>query len=520
MTINRRKKRKNLDFSSFMNNSRNGIYYQNNNFFKYDKVEDIRKNLDRAFKTNNTKELRNLSRYFFRISGIYARTARYLAYMPTYSYYILPHITGLNVNDSNVKRELTSQLQFLETLKLETILPSIALDVIVDGVSFVYFRRKGNKASLQRLPIDYCRVGTIVNGFPTVEFNLDYFDDLGSYDKKIKAANTLPAEIVYEWTILEENRMRENKNEPLLPSKLLKDNKNDGQWISLDFKKAISFYFNPSLQPLLSNAFFSFLDVIQLKGVEKQKIENTLYNLIVQKFPLNNDDEPIFDMTEIQSYHQGAVNVFKDDPSTSVLSTMADVSNINLNDAHANPIDFEPWEKDIYSDLGVSSQLFSTEGNMALERSIQVDESMIMQLVKQFEQWLDMELKDQFIERTNNESFMFDFNILPITNLNKKDMIKSYQDMATFGYSKMLPAIAAGQKQLQVISMATFENEILNLQQSMVPLQSSNQTSFQQQGNGGSTGGNSGRPKKDVSELSEKTIANINSGDERARKLQ
>lgn len=519
MSIDRRRKRKKLDFSTSWLSSRNSIFSTSNSFMKYHKIEDIRKSLDKSFKVGNTPELRNISRYFFKISGVYARAVRYMAYMPTYSYYILPHITGLNVNDGNVKRELVNQLQFLETLKLETSLPSIALDVLVDGVSYIYFRRNGEKASLQKLPIDYCRVGSIVNGFPTVEFNLGYFDDLMDYDEKIKAANSLPAEIVYEWTIMEENEMRKNKGEKLLPSKLLK-NDNGEKWMALDNKRAIAFYFNPSLQPLFSNAFFSFLDIMELKGIEKQKAENTLYNLIVQKFPLNDDDEPIFDMAEIQAYHQGAVNIFKDDPSTNVLSTMADVSNINLNDAHANPIDFEPWTKDIYSDLGISSQLFSTEGNMALERSIQVDESIIMQLVKQFQNWLDMELKDQFIERLNNENFVFDFNIMPVTVLNKKDMVKSYQDMATFGYSKMLPAIAAGQKQLQVISMATFENEILDLQTLMTPLQSSNQTSFQQQGNGGSTGGNNGRPQKDVSELSEKTIANIESGDERARQIE
>lgn len=520
MTLDRKKRNK-LDFSFDSPYNRTELYnsYLSSNLLKYNKIEDIRKSLDKAFKTSNAVELRNISRYFFKVSGIYARTARYLAYMPTYSYYILPHIIGLDVNKSNIKRELTNQLQFLETLKLENSLPSIALDVIVDGVSYIYFRRKGDTASLQKLPLKFCRPGKIVNGFPTVEFNLDYFDSLGDYNKKIQAANSMPPEIVYEWTILEENNIRKNQNKSLLKSKLL-NTEDGGHWIALDYRKAISFYFNPSLQPLLSNSFFSFLDVMQLKGIEKQKAENTLYNLIIQKFPLDDDGEPIFDMTEIQAFHQGAVNIFKDDPSTNVLSTMADVSNIDLNEAHANPIDFEPWEKDIYSDLGVSSQLFSTEGNMALERSIQVDESMIMQLVKQFENWLDMELKEQFKERTGNENFIFDFNILPITNLNKKDMIKSYQDMATFGYSKMLPAIAAGQKQLQVISMAMFENDVLDLQKLMTPLQSSNQTSFQEQGNGGSTGGNNGRPRKDVSELSEKTIANIESGDSKARKIE
>lgn len=514
MKFNRRTRRnsKDFNFSSIYNtSSRNSLYASNMLASKkFDKLEDLRSNLHLAFKTGNVEELRSISRYFFRISGIYARTVRYLAYMPTYSYYLLPHIHGLSINASNVKRELVNQLQFLDTINLETVLPSIAVDTIVDGVSYVYFRRKGKKAGIQKLPLEFCRVGSVVDGFPTVEFNLDYFNTFGTYEEKLRAAAVMPPEITYEWTILEENKIKSKRE---IKSAF-------GNWIALDPNKATAFYYNPSLQPLLANSFFSFIDVMQLKGVEKKKAENTMYNLIVQKFPLNDDSEPVFDISEIASLHQGAVSIFADNPSTDVLSTMADVSNIDLNKSSADPIDFEPWEKDIYSDLGVSSQLFSTEGNMALEKSIQVDESLILQLVKKFENWLDMIIKDQFNERTGDENFTFDFNIIPVTNLNRKDMIKTYQEMATFGYSKMLPALAAGQKQLQILSMAVFENDVLGLQEAMTPLQSSNQTSFNEKGNDGAVkGGKTGRPQKDISELSDKTIANIESGDSSARKV-
>ena len=49
-----------------------------------------------------------------------------------------------------------------------------------------------------------------------------------------------------------------------------------------------------------------------------------------------------------------------------------------------------------------------------------------------------------------------------------------YKEQATLGYSKMLPQVALGQSQSLILATAYFENEVLNLAELMVPLQSSN----------------------------------------------
>ena len=136
--------------------------------------------------------------------------------------------------------------------------------------------------------------------------------------------------------------------------------------------------------------------------------------------------------------------------------------NVNLNEAAADPIDFEPWTKSIYAELGVSPQLFSTEGNMALEKSVNIDEAMMFTLVEKYQNWLNFLLDNEFLE---DDDDMFDTSLWfpPITINNRNELSTKYKDMATLGYSKLLPALSLGQSQLDIMASPIFENSILNL---------------------------------------------------------
>jgi hypothetical protein len=90
------------------------------------------------------------------------------------------------------------------------------------------------------------------------------------------------------------------------------------------------------------------------------------------------------------------------------------------------------------------------------------------------------------------------------------------------GFSKMLPQIALGQSQSFILNTALFENNVLHLSEIMIPPLMSSTMSVEDLQNLGSnkqdnktktntnTDGQSetGRPKKEEDELSEKTIQN------------
>ena len=83
-------------------------------------------------------------------------------------------------------------------------------------------------------------------------------------------------------------------------------------------------------------------------------------------------------------------------------------------------------------------------------------------------------------------------------------MAKLYKEMSQFGYSKLLPAIALGQSQSSVLATVQFENDILNLAETMVPVQSSATQSSSSSG----SNEKAGRPEKSNDEKSEKTLQN------------
>ena len=103
---------------------------------------------------------------------------------------------------------------------------------------------------------------------------------------------------------------------------------------------------------------------------------------------------------------------------------------------------------------------------------------------------------------------------------NYKDLATTYKSLTQSGQSKFLPMVALGHSQSQVVNLAYFENEILNLPMLMIPpLMSSTmsgedilgikeksstsktQTSIEDTGT-------VGRPEKPDDQKSEKTIAN------------
>ena len=98
-------------------------------------------------------------------------------------------------------------------------------------------------------------------------------------------------------------------------------------------------------------------------------------------------------------------------------------------------------------------------------------------------------------------------------------MIGSYLEGAQYGFSKLVPQIALGVKQRYIESMISFENEVLDLNEKLVPLQSSHTMSGKQSANGDTTNisptkndsdvetNENGRPTVDSEEKEDSTIA-------------
>ena len=115
--------------------------------------------------------------------------------------------------------------------------------------------------------------------------------------------------------------------------------------------------------------------------------------------------------------------------------------------------------------------------------------------------------------------------MLETTQYNYKELSKMYKEQTQIGYSKMLPQIALGHSQSFILNTAHFENEVLKLNEIMIPpLMSSTMSSEDVLGKTGESGNSksqnktgqdseksAGRPEKPDDQKSEKTIQNLES---------
>ena len=96
--------------------------------------------------------------------------------------------------------------------------------------------------------------------------------------------------------------------------------------------------------------------------------------------------------------------------------------------------------------------------------------------------------------------------ILPVGEQNWDDYIKSSKELAALGYSWLVPAIAQGFSQKDLLDVKNLENTFLKLVEKLMPLQSAYQTAQ----------GDVGAPKKAQEDKAPQTIKNEESLDNTA----
>ena len=177
-------------------------------------------------------------------------------------------------------------------------------------------------------------------------------------------------------------------------------------------------------------------------------------------------------MPELQQLNQNAVEMVGDAVGVSVLSTIADVHLENVSTTSSTEANnaVDNAEDNAYNNFGISTNLFNTDGNLSLEKSIIIDEAYAKPMVLQFEQFFNRYLEWKF----NKKDYKFRMKMLLTTIFNYKDMSNSYKDLTKLGFSRFLPMVALGHTQKEVISLAKLEQQILQLDAYMLPPFSSN----------------------------------------------
>ena len=241
-----------------------------------------------------------------------------------------------------------------------------------------------------------------------------------------------------------------------------------GPWWLLDPDCAFKVNLNGRDYPLLVNITPKILDLDEAQDLDQRKMLQQLLKVIIQKLPLDKNGDLIFDVDEAKDIHNNTVQMLKRAVGVDVMTTFAEVDVADLADKNTTTTrdELEKVERTVYNEAGVSQNLFNSNSNLALEKASAVDEASVRDLIFEFTELFSRVLQRKFAA---NKKWCLHFNMLETTINNYKELSKMYKEHTQLGFSKMLPQIALGHSQSSIIATAHFENEVLKLQEIMIP---------------------------------------------------
>ena len=494
-----------------------------------------------AISERNLPLIREISNYFYNTNGIYSKVCDYFAYLYRYDWYITPEIK--DESEKSFEKALidfNNILGYLDNSHVKKVCGDIASEVVKNGAYYGYISPSRDGLVLQQLPINYCRTRFNIGDMPVIEFDMRFFDEnFRDVNYRMKILRMFPKEFQKGYVLYKQGKLEPDteyyplgRRDSHLVNTNTQLNWRPGYWYTLEPGSAVKFCFNNGDQPLFINAIPAILDLDAAQDLDRRKQMQQLLKIVIQKLPFDKNGDLIFDVDEARDIHNNAVDMLQHAIGVDVLTTFADVQVEDMADSNTTTTsdDLERVERTVYNSLGVSKNLFNTDSNLSLEKSILQDESTMRVLLLQFNSFFD-KITQQL--GSNKKKYNYRFYMLETTQYNYQNLAKMYKDQVQMGYSKMLPQIAMGHSQSSIIHTAFFENRVLKLSEIMIPpLMSStlnadsilgtnnqnnnskNQKTLEETKSTASTtktvktSDGAGRPEKADSEKSEKTIQN------------
>lgn len=429
----------------------NSLYFRERTISRKYTPEEIEMIID----SGSLEEQIRLSRYFFEKDGLYRRILTFYATLLKYTGLLIPSTKSTaDLSQNFVQKRYNQAVSFCDskTVSLNTFYENCALHAVRDGCYYgLVIELTKDKFVVMDLPAQYCRTRfKDEDGRDIIEFNLTYFSSIVNAANRKKVLKSFPKEIRNYY-----NRYKKGKLE--------------SSWVFITSGIGICF---PLLdgRPMFLATIPETIDYDDAVQIEKDRDLEEIRKIIVQKIPHFQDGGLLFEPNEAEVIHKGTVDMMKGNKNVSVLTTYADVDAIvskTQNDASSQSI--ERALKNVYAEAGVSSQLFGTDSNLALSTSIKNDLALMMTFVHKVENFITLIINDLF----GNSNVEFTYKILPITYYNDTEFMESTFKLASSGYSFILPALASGLSQKELLDVKDLENNLMGLKDKLIPLSTS-----------------------------------------------
>lgn len=438
----------------------------------------------RIIESGSIPEQQQLSRNFFAKDGYYKQIVLYYATLLKYSGILIPNpIAGKKLSTSHIQKKYFSAMDYVDKMNLQTIFIDWAQKALING-SYYGMIIKSDKLnfSVIDLPSAYCTTRfKDYAGNDVIEFNLAYFNTITDKAMRDAAFKVYPSFVVKAY--------RKWKNGKL-----------SSQWLIIPSDIGVCFPMFDG-RPFFLNIIPATIQYDKAVETEQERDREEIRKIIIQKIPHLADGRLLFEPEEVVEMHAGAVGMVRNNKNTSVLTTYADVDAITSQGAKEGTANsLEKMQQNIYSQAGISGEIFAATGGNTTETSIKFDTAIMMYMASKFARFVTNLVNDNFA----NSNISFKYTILPITLHNEQKYIDGAYKLATAGYSLLVPALAQGFSQKDLINIKDLENDVLKLTERLIPPS----TAFTQSNTEGAEAEDNGRPSKEPEDKKDQTIKN------------
>lgn len=466
----------------------------------YDVLDDynpkqIREVIKRPMENNEL--LRKISRTLYSSNGLVRNTEDYMASMPTLDYVITSYS-----KEKKIKLQKEGFRYTLDVIKHKEVVRDALLKGMIDGTAIYYFST-GDKskdktmfmscwdadgiaeinsikskisrinATVLSLPIDYCRIIGAKNNHYVVAFDLDYFNQgTESAESKLKKYPKEIRDAYAKW-----NSGNTNK-----------------QMFILDDKKTIVHKISsnkdePWGRPLVLAAILDILYSDYFTNTKRNMLDNLNNQIIYQTFPQGKEaGTSALTKTQQENQHNAVKNAVTAKNSHGGISFFSVAAGTNIDSLNVNT---DLFDDDIESDLdtkigtalGFAASLLSASGTTsfsAQQTNLELVTSEIFQWIEAISAELNKVINYNIL---GNDFVDVKVNYLPITHINKSQMISFAKDMYLQGKgSLILWASAVGISEDVFVSMV--EHEIQEDYENRFPVHATSYTQSSEDRNG------------------------------------
>lgn len=443
--------------------------------------------IERIITSGSLAEQQALSRNFFYKDGYYKQIIIHYATLLKYAGLLIPNPSlGKKLSTSHISKRYYNALDYVEKMNLPVFLTDCATRALIDGCYYgVIVQLDKQNFSVLDLPSGYCQTRyKDLNGDDLIEFDVSYFNSIVDLTAKEQALASYPKFIRDAY-------------------KKWQKQKSSNSWVIIPSDIGICFPFFDG-RPLFLSVIPASLEYDDAIQTERDRDAEEIRKILVQKIPHLQDGRLLFEPDEAAEMHAGAVGMLKGNKNISVLTTYADVDAVvSKTTGESTSKTLEQIEKNIYAQAGVSGQIFSSTGSSTLDASIKNDIALMMYLANKFSRFITNSINRIY----GNTNITFKYQILPVSIHNMDKFVDQSFKLSGSGYSYLLPVVALGLSQRDIVNLKELENDVLKLGEKLIPLSSS----YTQ-----SSDNPTGRPKLDDSKKAEKTIKNEESLDNQA----